>query len=79
MGPHEQCASVPGALYCGICGAGKYVLDRHLEQRRPLTALVQRAALVCKFCDEVNHVSGLRGPLATQRARLAAEAKGLGL
>jgi hypothetical protein len=74
--PHERCSGTPGALYCGQCGAAKFILDRHLEQRRPLDALAMRAALVCKFCDEANTVSGLRGPLATQRARLAAQAKG---
>lgn len=69
-----------GATHCGICGATKQILDRHLEQRRnPLTTLTQRAALICRFCDEANSVTGLRGPLATQRARLWAQAKGLGL
>lgn len=66
-----------GTKVCGNCGAPKFILDRHLEQRRPLVHLAMRAALVCKFCDEANTVAnGLCGPLATQRARLQAEAKG---
>lgn len=79
MPAHERCTRTPGACYCGICGAAKMILDRHLEQHRPPLTLQPRAALVCKFCDESDLFGDLRGPLALQRARLAAEAKGLGL
>lgn len=67
----------PGSTHCGICGATKQILDRHLEQQRPLEVLAHRAVLVCRFCDEANSITGFRGPLSTHRARLAEEAKGL--
>lgn len=76
MPPHERCAQTPGAIFCGICGAAKMILDRHLDQHPAHRRLEMRAALVCQFCDETDLYGDLRGPLATHRARLAAQTKG---
>lgn len=76
MPPHERCAQTPGAIFCGICGAAKMILDRHFENQRSTNRLASRAVLVCPFCDETDLYGDLRGPLATHRARLAAQTKG---